>query len=251
VTDAKLLDQRTADGLANLLVVVGDNKHWMARWLSQWAVGAPGLESAVAAAAIAQGHFGQARALFPFVEQYLSVDHDLEGPEDRERRYSVSALDDPFVSWAQAVVTLFLVDNGLNVVLRSLEQTQDELARRIGRVLDESRFYRDFATGRLEDLTRNWEHGREQLTPHVAPILTEMLCWFGPAGEEGVEHLVAEGVLTLDNDAMRQAFLDEVAPTLLALDYELPVTGTRGAWTWEELPWTRWNALQRRLNPTP
>ncbi|MFA9430263.1 Phenylacetic acid catabolic protein [Egicoccus sp. AB-alg2] len=246
MTDVKELDRTTADGLANLLVVVGDNKHWMAKWLAQWSVGAPGLESAVAAAAIAQGHFGQARALFPFVQQFL-FDHEIVGPEERTRRYRVSALDEPFGSWAQAVVTLLLVDTGLNVVLRSLHETQDELARRIGRVLDESRFYRDFAAGRLADLTTNWEHGRAQVEPHVTPILVEMLCWFGPPGEAGVEHLVANDVLTLDNDAMRQAFLDDVAPTLLELDYRLPVGGGPGEWTWEELPWDRWNALQRRL----
>lgn len=251
MTEARLMDRSTADGLANLLVVVGDNKHWMARWLSQWAVGAPGLESAVAAAAIAQGHFGQARALLPFVEQFLS-DHELQGPEERERRYNVTALDEPFTSWAQAVVTLFLVDTGLNVVLRSVQQTQPELARRIGRVLDESQFYRDFAAGRLADLTRNWEHGRSQIEPHVVPILTEMLCWFGPPQEPGVEHLVTQEVLTLDNDGMRQAFLDDVAPALLGLDYDIPVAGHRGAWTWETLPWDRWNSLQRRLEePTP
>jgi ring-1,2-phenylacetyl-CoA epoxidase subunit PaaC len=246
VTEVQMMDRATADGLANLLVVVGDNKHWMARWLSEWAVGAPGLESSVAAAAIAQGHFGQARALFPFVEQYLA-DHDLEGPEERERRYNVAALDQPFGSWAQAVVTLFLVDNALNVVLRSVQETQPELERRIGRVLDESRFYRDFAAGRLADLTRNWEHGRGQIEPHLVPVLTEMLCWFGPPEEVGVEHLVTQGVLTLDNDGMRDAFLDDVAPTLLGLGYDLPVEGHRGAWTWETLPWDRWNSLQRRL----
>jgi 1,2-phenylacetyl-CoA epoxidase catalytic subunit len=246
MTEATLLDRSTADGLANLLVVVGDNKHWMAKWLSQWSVGAPGLEAAVAAAAIAQGHFGQARALFPFVEQYLA-DHELEGPEDRDRRYNVAALDEPFATWSQAVVTLFLVDTGLNVVLRSLQETQEELTRRIGRVLDESRFYRDFAAGRLADLTTNWEHGRTQVEPHVVPVLTEMLCWFGPPEEVGVEHLVTQGVLTLDNDGMRQAFLDDVAPALLDLDYRLPVEGHRGAWTWETLPWDRWNSLQRRL----
>ena len=61
--------REVAAGLANLLTVVGDNKYYLGRWLSQWAVGAPGLESAVAAAAIAQGHLGQARTLFAFIDE--------------------------------------------------------------------------------------------------------------------------------------------------------------------------------------
>lgn len=248
MTEAQALDVRTADGLANLLLVVADNKHWLGYRLSQWSVGAPGLEAAVSTAAIAQGHFGQARALFPFVSEYLTSGRELEGPEVRKRRYAISALDEDFATWAQAVATLYLVDPALDVVLRSLAETQDELARRIGRVLEESRFYSDFATGRLTDLTRHWTHGKAQVTPHIPPVLTEMLCWFGPPGEEGVETLVAHGVLTLDNEGMRQAYLDEVAPTLLELGYDIPVSGDPGSWTiGEELPWDRWNGLQRRL----
>lgn len=245
-SDLETLDRPTAEGLANLLVVVADDKHWLGHWLSKWSVGAPGLESAVAAAAIAQGHFGQSRALLPFVEQYLGV--DFAGPQTRDRRYNVRALDDEFATWAEAVVALLLIDPALNVILRSLENTQEELSRRLGRVLEESRFYTDFAIGRLTELTEQWERGREQVTPHLVPTLTEMLCWFGPSGEEGVEHLREVGVLTLDNDQMRQAYLDEVAPTLVTLGYDLPVTGTPGDWTiTEDLPWDRWNPLQRRL----
>lgn len=247
-SDLETLDRPTAEGLANLLVVVGDSKHWLGHWLSKWSVGAPGLESAVAAAAIAQGHFGQSRALFPFVEQYLGV--EFAGPETRGRRYNVTALDDAFETWAEAVVALLLIDPALNVILRALENTQEELARRLGRVLDESRFTADFAVGRVTELTEHWERGREMLTPHVVPLLREMLCWFGPPGEAGVEHLREVGVLTLGNDQMRQAYLDQVAPPLLALGYELPVTGAPGGWTiTEELPWNRWNPLQRRLEP--
>lgn len=234
-------------GLANLVMVVGDNKHWLGRWLAEWSVGAPGLESAVAAAAIAQGEFGQARALLPFANKV--IDGDIGAPEVRERRYNVAALDDGFATWAEAVVTMLLVDPALNVVLGSLQQTQPELGRRIGRVLEESQFYTDFARGRLVELSSSWEHGRSQASPHIHDTLIEMLAWFGPPGERGVALLNDAGVLTLDNDAMRQAYLDQVAPVLLEHGYELPVTGGPGAWTvTEELPWDRWNALQRRLD---
>ncbi len=240
------LDPQIQAGLGNLVIVVGDNKHWLGHHLSKWSVGAPGLESAVAAAAIAQGQFGQARALLPFANKLIP--NEIAPPAERQRRYNVAALDDEFATWSKAVITLLLVDPALNVVLRSLEETQDELKRRIGRVLEESRFYVDFAIGRLAELTESWEHGRSQVTPHVVPVLTEMLCWFGPDGEPGVAALNAAGVLNLDNEAMRQAYLDEVAPTLLRYGYDIPVTGEPGAWTLtEELPWASWNNLQRRL----
>jgi len=237
------------DGIANLLGVVADNKYHLGRWLSQWAVGAPGLESAVAAAGIAQGHLGQARALYPLVDEL--IDGGFARPDEgRTRRYNMTALDDPFGTWAQAVATMFLVDPALDVVLRALHPPSEDQARRLDRVLDESRFNTEFARGRLVELTRRWEHGRSHLTGPLATALPEVLCWFGPADEQGVRILREAGVLSADGAGMRGAHLDIVAPVLLELDYHVGVSGRPGDWTYEELPWEDWNPLQRRLETT-
>jgi ring-1,2-phenylacetyl-CoA epoxidase subunit PaaC len=242
------LTAEVAAGLANLIGVVGDNKYYLGRWLSEWAVGAPGLENAVAAAAIAQGHLGQARTLFPFIDELAGGDVSIGSPDTgRTRRYCLSVLDEPFETWARAVAVLYLVGPALDVLLRSVRPPQAELARRLDRTLDEARFHHDFATGRLDELTTRWEHGRAQLEPHLGTTLVEVLCWFGPADEPGVEALHAAGVLTLRNEPLRQRFLDVVAPKLRAHGYALGVDGAPGRWTYEELPWERWNPLQRRL----
>lgn len=236
-------------GIANLLGVVADNKYRLGRWLSQWAVGAPGLESAVAAAGIAQGHLGQARTLYPLVDDLL--DGGFASPDEgRARQYNLRALDEPFATWGQTVATMYLVDPALDVVLRAVEAPGDELGRRLARVLDESRFNADFARGRLIELTTRWEHGRSHLAGHLRTVTPEVLCWFGPDDEEGVATLVAAGVLRSDGPAMRTAWLDVVAPPLLEHGYDVGIAGTPGAWTHEELPWQDWNPLQRRLEPT-
>ena len=234
------------DGIANLLGVVADNKYRLGRWLSQWAVGAPGLESAVAAAGIAQGHLGQARALYPLVDEL--IDGGFARPDEgRTRRYNMAAVDEPFETWAQAVATMFLVDPALDVVLRALHPPSEDQGRRLDRVLDESRFNTEFARGRLVELTRQWEHGRSHLVGPLTTVLPEVLCWFGPDGEDGVHILRQAGVLSADNAEMRTAYLDIVAPVLLQLGYDVGVTGAPGDWTYEELPWQDWNPLQRRL----
>lgn len=240
------LPREVAAGLANLLGVIGDNKYYLGRHLSQWAVGAPGLESAVAAAAIAQGHLGQARALFPFIDELAGV--QIGTPDTgRARRYNLAALDAPFATWPQAVATLYLVDPALDVVLRALGETDDELERRVGRILEEARFHFDFARGRLAELTDRWERGRALLAPHLRTVMPEVLCWFGPEGEEGVERMRAAGVLRSGNEGMRQDYLDIVMPPLARTGYDVGVRGAAGAWSYEELPWPRWNRLQRRL----
>jgi ring-1,2-phenylacetyl-CoA epoxidase subunit PaaC len=233
-------------GIANLLGVVADNKYFLGRWLSQWAVGAPGLESAIAAAGIAQGHMGQARALYPLVDGML--ERGFPSPDEgRTRRYNMAALDEPFASWGQTVATMYLIDPALDVVLRALDPPGDELRRRLGRVLEESRFNFEFARGRLDELTHRWEHGRSHVQGPLASVLVEVLCWFGPPDERGVTTLCAAGALGADGRQMRTAYLDTVAPRLLADQYEVGITGEQGDWTYEELPWDRWNPLQRRL----
>ena len=237
------------DGIANLLGVVADNKYHLGRWLSQWAVGAPGLESAVAAAGIAQGHLGQARTLYPLVDEL--IDGGFASPDEgRTRRYNMAALDAPFETWGQAVATMFLVDPALDVVLRALQPPAEDQVRRLHRVLDESRFNTEFARGRLVELTTRWEHGRSHLTGPLTTVLPEVLCWFGPDGEEGVRTLREASVLTADGAGMRSAYLDVVAPVLLDLEYEIGISGTPGDWTCEELPWEHWNPLRRRLETT-
>ena len=236
-------------GIANLLGVVADNKYFLGRWLSQWAVGAPGLESAVAAAGIAQGHLGQARTLYPLVDDML--DGGFPSPDEgRSRHYNMAALDDPFATWGQTVATMYLVDPALDVVLNAVDPPGEELGRRLGRVLEESRFNARFARSRLVELTQRWEHGRSHLVGTLQRVVPEALCWFGPPDEPGVTVLRDAGVLRADGRQMRTRYLDAVAPTLLANTYEVGVSGQPGDWTHEELPWDRWNPLQRRLETT-
>lgn len=244
------LEPAVGAGVANLLGVVADNKYWLGRHLSQWAVGTPGLESAVSCAAIAQGHLGQSRAVRPIADELAGEGVDLGRPEDsaRRRRYNMAALDEGFDTWVEAVGTLFVVDPALDTVMRSLGGVADELDRRVARVLDESSFNLDFARGRVIELCTVYPASRDELVDVLRRVLLEALCWFGPQGEQGVGALVDAGVLTRDNEQMRQAYLDLVAPTLHAQDLDVGIGGEPGAWTHEELPWDRWTSLTRRLD---
>jgi ring-1,2-phenylacetyl-CoA epoxidase subunit PaaC len=135
----------------NLLVVLADNKYWLGRHLSEWAVGSPSLEVGVACAAIAQGELGQARVLYPLLDEL-----PFPGPVDpleRERGYHLSVLDGPFPTWPHAVAALLLVDGATTTMLAALAGGRYEaLARRVPRMLDEEEFHWDFADGRVREL---------------------------------------------------------------------------------------------------
>jgi len=252
--DAVVLESAVGDpvtqGLVNLLVVIGDNKYFLGRHLSQWSVGAPGLEAAVAVAAVSQGHLGQARALFPFVDDLIDGIEIGTPDTGRSRRYNMACLDDEFDSWPQAVASLLLVDPALDIILRALEDTQEELERRIGRVLEEAQFHTSFAMGRVSALLEAYPQSRPDLVEALSSVMDEVLAWFGPSGEAGVAAMKDAGLLTMDNDEMRQAWLDVVGPVLVdnGLADDLGVAGGPGDWTFPEIPWDRFNALQRRLD---
>jgi ring-1,2-phenylacetyl-CoA epoxidase subunit PaaC len=238
-------DDEALAALVNLLVVLADNKYWLGRHLSEWAVGAPSLEVALACAAIAQGELGQARVLYPLLEEL-----PFPGPVDpleRERAYRVSLLDRPFPTWPHAVAALLLVDCAVTTMLEALVGGPYEaLARRVPRMLEEEAFHWDFADGRVRELAR-LPGGPGQLQARMDEYLEELLCWFGPPGEHGVETLRGQGLLGRGNRELRQAYLDRVGPLLEEVGVRLPPERLEDP----RLPWERWNRLQRRLDPAP
>jgi ring-1,2-phenylacetyl-CoA epoxidase subunit PaaC len=240
-------DDDALAALVNLLVVLADNKYWLGRHLSEWAVGSPSLEVGVACAAVAQGELGQARVLYPLLQEL-----PFPGPVDpleRRRGYHVSLLDRPFPTWSHAVAALLLVDGAVTTMLEALAGSRYQaLARRVPRMLEEEAFHRDFADGRVKELA-GLPGGLGRLQARVDESLEEMLCWFGQAGERGVETLCREGLLARGNQELRQAYLDQVGPPLQEAGVELSLRrdGTSGRWEDGDLPWARWNRLQRRL----
>jgi ring-1,2-phenylacetyl-CoA epoxidase subunit PaaC len=232
-----------APAAVNLLLVLADNKYWLGRHLSEWAVGSPSLEVGVACAAVAQGELGQARVLYPLLEE-LSFPGPVD-PAERERTYNVATLDRPFPTWPHAVAALLLVDTAVTVMLEALRDGRYQaLARRVPRMLEEEAFHWDFAEGRVHELVR-LPGGREQLQARVDESLPELLCWFGRPGERGVEALRGGGLLSRGNQELRQAWLDRVGPPLRQAGIGLPAGDDR------QLPWRRWNPLQRRLETCP
>src|SRR5262245_18686561 len=173
-----------AAALANLLLVLVDNKYRLGRHLAEWSVGSPSLEVGVACTAVAHGELGQARALYPLLRELGFA--EPPDPVERGRTYHVSVLDHPFPTWRHAVAAVLLVDTAATVVLEALaDGPYEALARRVPRMLEEEAFHWDFIDGRVRELAR-LPGGTEQLQARVDDSLVELLCWFGPPAEPGV-----------------------------------------------------------------
>lgn len=246
-------NDRALAGLVNLVVVLADNEYFLGRRISEWAVGAPGLEEAVASSALAQEELGHARVLYPLLEElpFPGSPAPLEREGDRRRRYNLSFLDRPWGTWPEAVAAAFLADAALTTMLEHLTSSAWEpLARRSARILQEERFHLEFLEGRVRDLASDLGLAGE-LERELARFLPEVLMWFGPEGEGGVVEMTREGLLQGDNETWRQAFLQRVMPLLWEVGLhplrEISWDVARKRYEYGALPWKEWNRLQRKL----
>lgn len=248
-----VLRQESVAPLKNLVVVLADTKVQLGRRLSDWIVRAPALESGVACAAIATEELGTARVLYPLLGELPgSGPVPLVRESDRRRRYSPRFLDTPFPTWSHVVAALVLIDSALNTVLEGCRESSFAgLAQRADRILDEERHHTHFARGRLAEAAAHPAELR-LLEERVEELLPEMLLWFGPTGEPGVAALNASGVLRGANEDLRQSWLAGVAPALEEAGLAGGLARDPGGhgWRYPELPWERWNALERRIEDT-
>jgi ring-1,2-phenylacetyl-CoA epoxidase subunit PaaC len=237
--------------LVNLVVVAADNKFYLGRRLSEWAAGAPSLEAAVACAAIAQEELGHARALYPMLDQLPVTHHPapLTGDDDRPRKYCVSFQENEFGSWTDVVAALVLIDCALTTLFDALKSSSYQaLERRASRIAADEEVHRKYAAGRLRDVAQTAQ--APLVRERIAELLPEMLCWFGPGGEPGLNALVTEELIACGNDALRADYLARVAPILVETGLcpsEVRWDERKQQFVYEELPWNRWNSLQRRL----
>lgn len=230
-------DAQAAAAAANVVVAIADNKYFLARRLAEWGVAAPTLESAVACTAIAQEEAGHARALYSLLADFPRevAPVALEREDDRERKYALDAVLRRDGSFVRGIAALVLVDRALTVLLGACAGSSfGELRKRAIRILGDEPFHQRYADGRVRELA-----GRADFEAELAALLPEALCWFGPDGEEGLELLVARGVVSLRNEELRRAFLDGLADLVERTGVKVAIPS--------ELPWAEWSRLERRL----
>jgi len=241
------------DALFQLVARLADNKYFLGRNYAEWCSGAPTLESAVAAAAMAQDELGHARALYPLLKtlapQPAEADPELE-PETRTHFLRLSLLDQPFGDWMDFVAANFLTDTALTVVFEAAQSsTYEALAGRSRKVLQEEQLHATHGDAWVRRLAHEGGAVRGACEAALRRNWAETLCWFGPAG--GAEPLQSAGILDAGPDTLRTRFLAKVGPILTAEKLNVPVRVTKSGQykLTEPLPWDRWDAATYRLAP--
>lgn len=234
------LDASVRAPLGALLGSLADNKYLLGRRYAEWCTGAPLLESAVAAAAMAQDELGHARSFYPLLRGFGS-----DGQAQMEERgwqarptSAMACLDRPFAAWADFVAANVLVDTALTTLLEAAaDSAYEPLRQRARKIVQEEAGHWTHGSGWLRRLADS-----PALPAALARVWDDAFTWLGQPDDPTIAPLARAGLLAHDSTALAAHLRQRLEPLLEA-------SGLAGALLGREPPWDRWDPRARRLRP--
>jgi phenylacetate-CoA oxygenase PaaI subunit len=223
-----------------LLSSLADNKYMLGRRYAEWCTGAPMLESAVAAAAMAQDELGHARSFYPLLRGFPNANgREVAQMEEKDwQKRSTNAmtcLDRSFGSWSEFLAANLLVDTALTTLLSAaVTSPYEPLRQRAAKIVQEEGGHWVHGAGWVR-------HAPAHLAVALGAVWDDAFTWFGQADDPVLAPLAAAGVLSANPDALRQNLHARLEPLLDETEVGEPLF-TR------QLPWSRWDPATRRLH---
>jgi phenylacetate-CoA oxygenase PaaI subunit len=198
----------TNPALTALIAGLADNKYRLGTRYAEWCTAAPALESAVAAAAMAQDEIGHARSFYPLLRDLAGDSPETEA-ETRTQFTNAPFLNQPFSAWTDFVAANFLFDTAITILLESARESSfQDLGTRARRILEEEPLHwlhGEAWTKRLGAMGPGVRHATQE---SLNATLPESLGWF----EVAQPQLVDEQVLGAGAEALRREFVARVTP---------------------------------------
>jgi 1,2-phenylacetyl-CoA epoxidase catalytic subunit len=203
-----------SETMTSLIGSLADNKAALGRRYGEWAVSAPTLESAVAAAAMAQDELGHARSTYPVLKQLGAPDPEAE----MGRRLAV--LDDELPDWTTFIAVNLVVDGVLTAFVEaSTESALEPLAQRARKMIQEEGSHRVHAEAWTRRLLKR---DGSSLPARIAEVWEEASRWLGPADDPGFAAAVADGLIAAGPRELRAGVAERIG-ALTGLTLEEPV----------------------------
>ena len=227
------VDAATAT-MISLIGSLADNKGALGRRYGEWAVSAPTIESAVAAAAMAQDELGHARSTYPVLAK-LGVERDDEG---LDAGHPLRALEHELPDWASFIAANLVIDGILTTFVATARASSIEpLAQRARKILQEEGAHRVHAEAWLRRMCRSGSD-RDVLLRRIEEMWIEAARWPGPSEHPGYAAAVGEGMVAEGPDAVRGRVRDWLRGLL---------AGEQARVTLEDpSDWSGWDERQRR-----
>src|SRR5947209_3849358 len=153
--------------MVSLIGSLADNKSALGRRYGEWAVSAPTIESAVAAAAMAQDELGHGRSTYPVLAK-LGVQREDDGLDAGHPLHSISR---ELPDWASFIAANLVVDGILTTVVASARRSSIEpLAQRARKILQEEGAHRRHGEAWARRMLRAGGPDRELLLLRVSEM---------------------------------------------------------------------------------
>jgi phenylacetate-CoA oxygenase PaaI subunit len=240
------LEVATREPLFGLLSSLADNKYVLGRRYVEWCTGAPMLESAVAAAAMAQDELGHARSFYPLLRGFPEATEAATAEERGWQQRPTSAmacLDQKFESWHDFIAVNLLVDTALTTLLESAtDSAYEPLRQRARKIVQEEAAHWEHATGWAQRLAAD-QRSRATLMSSLQALWDDAFTWFGQQDDPATETLRSAGLIASDPDECRNLLRARLSPVLTEI-------GLGELLARPMLPWQRWDSVARRLRPS-
>jgi 1,2-phenylacetyl-CoA epoxidase catalytic subunit len=211
--------------MGNVVNSLADNKAALGRRYGEWAVSAPTLESAVAAAAMAQDELGHARSTYPVLKA-LGIEAGDEGLDGDGNRLAL--LDGELPDWNAFIAANLLIDGVLTTFVAScVDSSVTPMAQRAKKILQEEGSHRVHGEAWAKRI------GRDALEPRLRETWAQVGLWLGPNDDPGLQAALSEGMISRDATGQRAMVRDWLRDLL---DVELD----------EPQDWSGWDPKRRR-----
>src|SRR5947207_8411677 len=205
-----------------LLSSLADNKYVLGRRYAEWCTGAPRLESAVAAAAMAQDELGHARSFYPllrgFPEATAADTMEESGWQDRPTS-AMACLDRSFADWTEFIAANFLVDTALTTLFEAAtDSPYQPLCQRARKILQEEAAHWVHAEGWVRRLAAD-DSQRPALDRALERLWDDALTWFGEPDDPAFKELTGAGLLAFGPLELRQRLHARLSPLLEATGF--------------------------------
>ena len=223
--------------MAGAVGSLADNKAALGRRYAEGGVSAPTLESAVAAAAMAQDEMGHARSTYPVLKALGAAAGD-EGLDGRGHRLAL--LDGELPDWTAFIAANLLVDGVLTTfVAACVDSSVESMAARARKILQEEGSHRVHAEAWAKRLCRSGEG--DALVAALRDTWEHAGRWMGPNDDDGMQAALAEGMIHRDAAFQREQVRAWLRDLLEAEGVSLTLD--------EPSDWSRWDAEKRRWSP--
>ena len=197
------LDPSLREPVFGLLSSLADNKYMLGRRYAEWCTGAPMLESAVAAAAMAQDELGHARSFYPLLRGFprgLDATQMEEKGWQQRPTSAMTCLDQRFGTWSDFLAANLVVDTALTTLLAAaIDSPYEPLRQRARKIQQEETGHWVHGAGWL----RRLQPGDANLSAALARVWDDAFTWFGQADDPVLAPLAAAGLLSDGPDELR------------------------------------------------